>query len=437
MKRIVIGVVALTLALGAVALSQFQSEPDVTKDLKIKVESRNPWTHLRLNNKSENFQFVIVSDRTGGHRPRIFSQAVAQINLLQPEFVLSVGDLIEGYTEDKEQIDKEWKEFQKYVSQLKMPFFYVPGNHDYTNKVMTQEWKERFGRSYFHFLYKDVLFLMLNSDDPPEKRGHISAEQVKFAEKVLKDNTDVRWTIVAIHKPLWNYGNVKTNNWLKIEKALGTRKYTVFAGHRHHYYKFQRNGRNFYQLATTGGGSRLRGTKYGEFDHIVWVTMRNSGPVLANIMLDGIYPENLKNKVTTEEGYRYERLKTYPVTGKIYYRGTPAVNAEINLRALEKMPGYVRPTARVKADGSFQLTTYTLNDGAPKGKYAVSISRQYPYWDKEGNVNPNGLPAKYASTRTSGLTVEITDDGPNTFMFELNDSPATPKDTAPKKSKKK
>ena len=29
----------------------------------------NPWTHLELRNDPSNFQFAIVSDRTGGNRP--------------------------------------------------------------------------------------------------------------------------------------------------------------------------------------------------------------------------------------------------------------------------------------------------------------------------------------------------------------------------------
>ena len=30
--------------------------------------SSNPWTHLNWQNNSENFQFVVVTDRTGGAR---------------------------------------------------------------------------------------------------------------------------------------------------------------------------------------------------------------------------------------------------------------------------------------------------------------------------------------------------------------------------------
>ncbi len=58
-------------------------------------EERNPVTHLRFNDDPADFQFAIVSDRTGGHRARIFSRAIEQLNLMQPEFVVSVGDLIE------------------------------------------------------------------------------------------------------------------------------------------------------------------------------------------------------------------------------------------------------------------------------------------------------------------------------------------------------
>lgn len=43
------------------------------------------------------FTFAIVSDRTGWHRPGVFESAMARLNWLSPDFVMSVGDLIEGY----------------------------------------------------------------------------------------------------------------------------------------------------------------------------------------------------------------------------------------------------------------------------------------------------------------------------------------------------
>ena len=69
--------------------------------LDVKVESLNPWTNLNFNNDSDNFHFAITSDLTGGYREGVFEDAVRKINLVQPEFVITVGDLIEGYTEDE------------------------------------------------------------------------------------------------------------------------------------------------------------------------------------------------------------------------------------------------------------------------------------------------------------------------------------------------
>ena len=38
---------------------------------------QEPWTSLKLNNDPDQFQFAVVSDRTGGHRDKVFSRAVA------------------------------------------------------------------------------------------------------------------------------------------------------------------------------------------------------------------------------------------------------------------------------------------------------------------------------------------------------------------------
>jgi len=140
--------------------------------LAINVDSQaNPWTYLQIKNNSDNFQFVVVADRTGEYRPGVFADAVKRINLMQPEpdFVMRVGDLIEEYTEDQRELLKQWDEFDAIVVQLKMPFFYVAGNHDITNNIMLEIWKQRLGRPYYHFVYRDVLFLCLDSEDPTQE----------------------------------------------------------------------------------------------------------------------------------------------------------------------------------------------------------------------------------------------------------------------------
>ena len=256
---LILGLAAFYSATGAPR----PSASGIAPELEVTVEDKNPWTDLQLNNERKNFQFAIVTDRTGGHRPGVFRKAVDKLNLLQPEFVVSVGDLIEGGTEDPGRWALEWSEFQGMVQQLDMPFFYVPGNHDISNMPMFDEWHRKFGRSYYSFRYHDVLFLCLNSEDPPDKGSfHFSEKQRDWAKQVLAENKDARWTIVLLHKPTWTYAeaDLQGSGWSAIEDALDDRSYTVFAGHKHNYAKTVRRGREYYMLATTGDGTNLSGT---------------------------------------------------------------------------------------------------------------------------------------------------------------------------------
>jgi len=263
----------------------FQS--DVETQLK-------PWTHLEFYNDPDNFQFAIVSDRTGGNRPGMFEDAVSKINILYPEFVLSVGDLINGYTRDTALIKYQWSKVNEIIDDLKMPFFYLPGNHDITNQIMAEEWEKRYGRRYYDFTYKNTLFIIMDSNDDDDHS--LTREQTDFALESIRRHPDVRWTFVLMHHPIWTYDT--HGRFEEIETALSDRDYTVIAGHTHHYTHENRKGQNYYILATSGGGSNLRGNYFGEFDHITWVTMTDGGPSLANLRLDGILPHDIASRET-------------------------------------------------------------------------------------------------------------------------------------------
>ncbi len=255
---------------------------------------QKPWTHEQFANDPQAFQFAIVSDRTGGHRPGIFEKAVHKLNLLQPEFVMSVGDFIEGYTKDEKIIEEQWDEFNGFLKSLQAPFFYLPGNHDISNDVMREAWKERFGKSYYAFLYQDVLFICMDTNDGDGVT--MSEEQINYFKNVLQENTEVRWTMLFMHHPIWDYEDL--SGFQDIEALLKERDYSVIAGHRHRYLYEERYDKNYLTLGTTGGGSQLRGASFGEFDHIVWVTMtKENGPAIVNVALDGIIEKDI---VTTQ-----------------------------------------------------------------------------------------------------------------------------------------
>lgn len=307
---------ALIAALGGLACAS--PGPGPTAGIETdRADGAVPWTGLDARLAPGDFKFLVVSDRTGGHRDGVFEQAVDKTNLLQPAFVISVGDLIEGYTQDPAQLDDQWDEFSGFVERLEMPFFYAAGNHDFSNEVMSRDWRERFGSSFYHFRYRDVLFLVLNSelfgsaDDPDSgvPGPDTQAAQMAYAEDVLAAHRDARWTFVILHRPLWDQGK-PPEDWLAIETLLGERPYTVFAGHYHRYTAQRRHDRRFITLATTGGGSRLRGIDRGEFDHVVLVSVGQGEPVIANLLLDGIHDADVRTLDTRQRISQLERSVT-------------------------------------------------------------------------------------------------------------------------------
>lgn len=324
-------------------------------DLKIEVPvGPLPWTSLNIEPVDDQFQFAVVTDRTGGLRPGIFSEAVDKLNLLRPPFVMSVGDLITGYTTDLPELERQWDEFDAMVNRLEMPFFYVPGNHDITNATMDSLWTARLGPKYYHFVYKNVLFLCLNSEDQYRGagRGTISDSQFAYVDQVLAENADVRWTFVFLHQPLWDQENPE--RWPEVEALLNNRNHSVFAGHVHHYQKFRRNNGRYYTLATTGGGSRLRGPRLGEFDHVTWVTMTEDGPVLANIALDGIHSDS----VTTREDYAFFTgiYRSNPVRFEPIIAGSSPASSE-RVKMQFHNPADLPMHVRIKPGFSFDYTT--------------------------------------------------------------------------------
>lgn len=359
-------------------------------------EGATPWTSLTPNDADDLFHFVIVSDRTGGERRGVFPSAMPKINLLEPAFVVSVGDLIEGYTEDQARLDREWDELEQFIAKLETPFFYAVGNHDMSNAVMAETWQRRFGPSYYRFVYKDVLFLILNSElfgmvSDPESAvpgPWTQAEQLAFIERTLAEHPNPRWTIMIIHQPLWDYGSGVRGDWPLVEEMLGDRDYTVFAGHFHRYVKHVRNDRKYITLATTGGISNLRGPVYGEFDHIAWITMTDNGPRIANLLLDGIQDENvvtvasraavhaLSNAVVSlpmvGEGDYFER-------GSVAFRiGNPG-DAELRVSPLAQGGQHLRVSGGLRelvlAPGDQQRVEIQLETDAPVAYGALAPGR--------------------------------------------------------------
>jgi predicted phosphodiesterase len=292
-----------------------------------------PWTHSTFDNDPDKFTFALFSDLTGGERDGVFVVAVEQLRLLRPELIVNVGDLIEGGTENREQLAREWESFDQRANRSRAPVFYVGGNHDLTNPVMWEVWEARYGKRYYHFLYKGVLFLVLDTEDnPPEdqqriheirleslrvikaegwgafestryahleerKSGRISAEQAAYFRRVIARYPDVRWTFLLMHKPAWE--RPQEEHFSSIETALAGQPYTVFHGHEHSYKYLLRHGQDYIRLSTTGGVQNPE--KQMALDHVTLVTVSAEGVDVANIRMSGLFDKTGKIPLNGDE----------------------------------------------------------------------------------------------------------------------------------------
>ena len=297
---------------------------------KAEFQGAKPWSSENFKNNPDNFQFAILGDRGGGANPLgTFERAMDQLNWLQPEFVMSVGDFVEGYTAKPEVMNDQWNEFDDIISQLQMPFFYVRGNHDINTPITREAWTERRGPNYYYFKYKDVLFIALDTEGAEESHApeleadlttyndmnindadaakafaaevnlmgrvmEIVAEeppkinfpdrQVEWFEKVLAENKDVRWTFVFLHQPVWNS---PSESFKRIDAAIQDREYTFFAGHTHYYDYDLLNGHEYITVASAGATIVADGP--GNVDMLALVTMTDNGPEIAGVALKGIF----------------------------------------------------------------------------------------------------------------------------------------------------
>lgn len=275
---------------------------------------RMPIVERPFTNDPDKFTFAIIGDKTGGGLDKwhVFDRAIDEINTLKPDFAIMVGDLIQGDITSQTQLHSEWKEFWEHQSDLAIPFLFLPGNHDITNRVMYDYWKKNIGRTYSAFTYKNCLFLLLNTEEWHANSGEwtnwFGEKQIQYVKDQLAQHSNVRHTFVLLHRPLWLQEH---SGWELIETELGEREYTVFAGHYHNLTLHTRNDRRYFVLGATGGGfTPQEAREYGAFDHYSLVTVDNKDVNIAIIEPGNIYPADIsiasfKEKVSRQLSFKH------------------------------------------------------------------------------------------------------------------------------------
>jgi len=296
---------------------------------------KRPWFGSLPDKGEGSYSFAVMGDRCGMATEGVFEGALEVLKDLRPAFVITVGDMIEGYHRDAADAHAEWDEWDGMVRASGLPLFPAVGNHDYGNRLMADVWQSRKGPTYYAYRVGDALFLSLNTEHTPEElsdafldivkrttarvkqqpalaadhmrtfhaelieamtpeqlrnmtsiRVSLGTEQLDWAARVLEEHADVSWTFVTMHKPGWKSDSA---DYAKLIGLLGDRPYTIFAGHLHALEMTGEASRELIQMGRTGGLAHGDGTHKGDANMLLWVTVRDGRPSYRVLPLDGIH----------------------------------------------------------------------------------------------------------------------------------------------------
>ncbi|MBI4880373.1 MAG: metallophosphoesterase [Planctomycetes bacterium] len=282
---------------------------------------------LELPDEAGAFSFIVFGDRTGGPASSIdvLAQAVEEANLLAPDLVMTVGDLVQGYNARKEW-QAQMKEYRGVMSRLAMPWFPVPGNHDIywrgegrPPEEHEGDFEANFAPLWYAFEHKGCWFVVLYSDEGDPETGErnfelprcqrMSPRQYHWLESVLARAAGARHVFLFLHHPRWiedRYGDDWERVHLLLARAGNVR--AVFAGHIHYLrYEGVRDGVEYHALATTGGVLTAGLERAGHVHEFHVVTVRDAGISVAALPVGAVFDPRLYTAEVSEGASTVQR----------------------------------------------------------------------------------------------------------------------------------
>ena len=110
-----------------------------------------------------------------------------------------------------------------------------------------------------------------------------------------------------------------------------------------------------------------------------------------------------------------EKIGTVPAKGTVTYKGKPLEKGQIQL-----LPDDGPAAVGLIENGNFVLGTNADGDGAPPGKYRVTVACYKETKTRFGEtITKAVLPERYANPDTSGIVVEIPEGGNEAIKVDL------------------
>lgn len=271
---------------------------------------------------------AILPDRTTGEDwglPHL-ARAVADLNLLRPDAVFCVGDLVQGYTRDLATWDREVDDYLRIVGELESDFWPTAGNHDVisgerdaSDRRFADRYRERFGPLHYAVRLDHGTVIVLFSDESLDGGDVVfSDEQLGWLDRVLTDAEETGPVVLLMHRPLWRYRDVR---WfdrvhpMLVEHGVDA----VVAGHFHALQRDDDRDGIEYHLLGVCGGAIDQHPLTGQFNHVSLLDLGPGDEVHVRHLPTGVVlGDDFVTRADQDRGYRLKsNRRTVEVRGTL------------------------------------------------------------------------------------------------------------------------